>query len=91
MSTHRFVTDGLEQCPFMPAFGAPTVMFERGSGTELWDTDGRRNLFANPGAAAAAVKLNAVTATALRWTPPLTVSDDEIEEAVTILSGVLAP
>ena len=57
MSTHRFVTDGLEQCRFMPAFGAPTVMFERGSG----------------------------------WTPPLTVSDDEIEEAVTILSGVLAP
>ncbi|CAN5490943.1 hypothetical protein BH18ACT3_BH18ACT3_13260 [soil metagenome] len=57
MSTHRFVTDGLEQCPFMPAFGAPTVMFERGSG----------------------------------WTPRLTVSDDEIEEAVTILSGVLAP
>ncbi|MGI8764205.1 MAG: hypothetical protein ACR2LO_09375 [Ilumatobacteraceae bacterium] len=41
----------------MPAFGAPTVMFERGSG----------------------------------WTPRLTVSDDEIEEAVTILSGVLAP
>ncbi|MFO1536775.1 MAG: acetylornithine transaminase [Actinomycetota bacterium] len=33
---------------------------------------------------------NAVTATALRLAPPLLVSDDEIAEAVTILTGVLA-
>jgi len=33
---------------------------------------------------------NAVTATALRLAPPLLVRDDEIEEAVTILAGVLA-
>jgi 4-aminobutyrate aminotransferase-like enzyme len=30
-----------------------------------------------------------VTATALRLAPPITVSDDEIEEALTILAGVL--
>jgi predicted acetylornithine/succinylornithine family transaminase len=34
--------------------------------------------------------LNAVTPTALRLAPPLTVSDDEIDEAVQILAGVLA-
>jgi len=31
-------------CPFMPVFGAPQVMFVRGSGTELWDSDGKRYL-----------------------------------------------
>ncbi len=31
-------------CPFIPVFGAPQVMFERGRGTELWDTDGKRYL-----------------------------------------------
>lgn len=44
MSTHAFPTEGHEHCPFMPVFGAPQVMFERGSGTELFDTDGRRYL-----------------------------------------------
>ncbi len=33
---------------------------------------------------------NAVTATALRFAPPLTVSDAEIDEALAILTGVLA-
>ncbi len=28
----------------MPVFGPPAVMFERGSGTELWDSTGRRYL-----------------------------------------------
>ena len=31
-------------CPFIPVFGAPQVMFVRGSGTELWDSSGRRYL-----------------------------------------------
>jgi acetylornithine/N-succinyldiaminopimelate aminotransferase len=31
-------------CPLMPTFGAPTVTFVRGQGTELWDTTGRRYL-----------------------------------------------
>lgn len=31
-------------CPFIPVFGAPKVMFERGSGTELWASDGSRYL-----------------------------------------------
>lgn len=44
MSAHAFSTEGQPYCPFMPVFGAPQVMFERGSGTELWDTDGRRYL-----------------------------------------------
>ena len=33
--------------------------------------------------------MNAVTATALRLAPPLTVSDAEIDEAVAILAQVL--
>lgn len=31
-------------CPFMPVFGAPQVMFERGQGTQLWDANGKRYL-----------------------------------------------
>ena len=31
-------------CPFMPVFGAPQVMFERGQGTQLWDVDCKRYL-----------------------------------------------
>ncbi|NDH47491.1 MAG: aminotransferase class III-fold pyridoxal phosphate-dependent enzyme, partial [Acidimicrobiia bacterium] len=44
MSAHAFDTSGLDRCPFMPVFGAPAVMFERGSGTELFDVDGKRYL-----------------------------------------------
>ena len=32
------------RCPFIPVFGAPQVMFVRGSGTELWDANGKRYL-----------------------------------------------
>lgn len=97
MSAHAFTTDGHGHCPFMPVFGAPHVMFERGQGTVLWDTEGRRyldflcglavtslghanpvvaeaictqantllhvsNLFANPVATEAAVRLNSLLA-----------------------------
>ncbi len=31
-------------CPLMPTFGAPTVTFVRGAGTELWDNQGKRYL-----------------------------------------------
>lgn len=34
----------LGHCPFIPVFGAPAVMFERGSGTELFDVAGKRYL-----------------------------------------------
>jgi len=44
MSGHGFDTTGAAHCPFIPVFGAPAVMFERGAGTELWDTEGRRYL-----------------------------------------------
>lgn len=44
MSAHTFETRGLEHCPFIPVFGAPSIMFERGSGTELWDVNGKRYL-----------------------------------------------
>lgn len=52
MPTHAFAAStvaikllsGRETCPFMPVFGAPQVMFERGSGTELWDVNGKRYL-----------------------------------------------
>ena len=36
--------DNLDHCPMMPTFGAPTVTFVRGSGTELWDSSGKRYL-----------------------------------------------
>lgn len=44
MSSHAFDEQGLAYCPFMPVFGAPQVMFARGSGTELWDDTGKRYL-----------------------------------------------
>ena len=43
MSAHEFEVQG-QQCPFIPVFGAPQVMFVRGHGTELWDSDGKRYL-----------------------------------------------
>ncbi len=42
--SHTFDTEGLEHCPFMPVFGPPAISFERGAGTELWDTTGKRYL-----------------------------------------------
>ncbi|MEZ5295531.1 MAG: acetylornithine/succinylornithine family transaminase [Ilumatobacteraceae bacterium] len=42
--SHTFDTEGIDQCPFMPVFGAPALSMERGSGTEVWDTDGKRYL-----------------------------------------------
>lgn len=50
MSAHAFPTTdpsggaALDHCPFLPVFGPPQVMFERGSGTELWDSSGKRYL-----------------------------------------------
>lgn len=35
---------GHDWCPFIPVFGAPAEMFERGQGTELWSVDGKRYL-----------------------------------------------
>ena len=31
-------------CPIMPTYGAPTLTFARGKGSELWDIDGKRYL-----------------------------------------------
>ncbi len=45
--THRSLMgapDALDRCPYMPTYGAPTVLFERGQGTELWDHRGKRYL-----------------------------------------------
>jgi predicted acetylornithine/succinylornithine family transaminase len=36
--------DDLDTCPLMPTYPAPGVQFVRGSGTELWDREGRRYL-----------------------------------------------
>jgi acetylornithine/N-succinyldiaminopimelate aminotransferase len=45
MSSHTFDTSAAPTvCPFMPVFGAPQVMYVRGSGTELWDSNGKRYL-----------------------------------------------
>ena len=42
--TATALLSGRPSCPFMPVFGAPQVMFERGQGTQLWDTNGKRYL-----------------------------------------------
>ncbi len=42
---HRAATKApaeLDSCPMMPTYGAPSVMFVRGEGSELWDADGKR-------------------------------------------------
>ena len=50
LSPHMIAVGGVpgaadaQYCPFMPTFGAPPVTFERGKGTELWDTSGKRYL-----------------------------------------------
>ena len=44
MTAHTFDTAGIGACPFMPVFGAPALSMERGRGTEVWDTDGKRYL-----------------------------------------------
>jgi acetylornithine/N-succinyldiaminopimelate aminotransferase len=36
--------DELKECPLMPTYGPPPVMFVRGQGTELWDRDDKRYL-----------------------------------------------
>ncbi|MEL6891231.1 MAG: acetylornithine/succinylornithine family transaminase [Actinomycetota bacterium] len=41
---HDFHHAPMDHCPFMPVFGPPAVMFDRGRGTELWDSDGKRYL-----------------------------------------------
>lgn len=38
------LNNGHDYCPFIPVFGAPSVLFERGKGTELWDIAGKRYL-----------------------------------------------
>lgn len=43
-SVHAFDHAPMANCPFMPVFGPPAIMFDRGRGTELWDTDGKRYL-----------------------------------------------
>lgn len=42
--THAFQHAPMEHCPFIPVFGPPAIMFDRGSGTELWDSNGKRYL-----------------------------------------------
>ncbi len=52
MAQHEFLSSsvarellaGQDWCPFIPVFGAPSVMFVRGEGTELWDANGKRYL-----------------------------------------------
>ncbi len=47
MSSHaeNMGVDGeLQNCPIMPTYAAPNIMFIRGEGTELWDSDGKRYL-----------------------------------------------
>jgi acetylornithine/N-succinyldiaminopimelate aminotransferase len=43
-ASHAFDHAPMANCPFMPVFGPPAIMFERGRGTELWDSDGKRYL-----------------------------------------------
>ncbi len=43
-ASHAFDHAPMANCPFMPVFGPPAIMFERGKGTELWDSNGKRYL-----------------------------------------------
>lgn len=43
-STAQELNHGHDWCPFIPVFGQPSVMFERGEGTQLWDVNGKRYL-----------------------------------------------
>lgn len=38
------MNESRDHCPFIPVFGPPAVMFERGEGTQLWDNNGKRYL-----------------------------------------------
>jgi predicted acetylornithine/succinylornithine family transaminase len=38
------MNESRDYCPFIPVFGPPAVMFERGEGTQLWDINGKRYL-----------------------------------------------
>lgn len=42
--SHEFSHAPMDHCPFMPVFGPPAVMFDRGRGTELWDSNDKRYL-----------------------------------------------
>ena len=42
-ASHGFDHAPMANCPFMPVFGPPAIMFERGRGTELWDSAGQRS------------------------------------------------
>jgi len=47
MSSHAEnmgVEGELQNCPIMPTYAAPSIMFIRGEGTELWDSEGKRYL-----------------------------------------------
>ncbi|MEM8619601.1 MAG: acetylornithine/succinylornithine family transaminase [Actinomycetota bacterium] len=43
MSAHPYAST-LDACPFMPVFGPPLAMMERGEGCWLWDDEGHRYL-----------------------------------------------
>ncbi len=61
-------------CPFMPVFGAPQVMFVRGEGTQLWDSNGKRYLDF----------LSGISVTSLGHSHPV-VADAIAEQAHTLL------
>ena len=44
MTAHEFDVHGMQHCPLMPTYGPPQVMFVRGKGTELWDSNGKHYL-----------------------------------------------
>lgn len=47
MTAHRFAMEASEdtrRCPLMPTYGAPSVMFVRGEGSRLWDSEGNEYL-----------------------------------------------
>lgn len=44
MTGHDFHTRSADACPFMPVFAPPSIELVRGSGTEVWDSNGNRYL-----------------------------------------------
>ena len=87
MSSHAFATTG-DHCPFMPVFGPPQVMFVRGSGTELWDSNGKRYLDFLTGIAVCSLgHANPAVADATAASTPGTASRNRVMASVSPRTG----
>jgi acetylornithine/succinyldiaminopimelate/putrescine aminotransferase len=67
----------LEREHVVPAYARMPVAFVRGEGARLWDADGQR------------LVLNATGPATVRFLPPLTIGEAEVDEALARLRALL--